>query len=87
MRIADIPTSLEEMEKWSEDYEKKNMVFNETNKKVADETVRMLLFNVPTFAHGFARKIVGELQLEESGFLLSLSFVIETSFFFFFQHL
>lgn len=63
MRIDSIPTTLEEMEKWSEDYESRHMVFADTNKKVADETVRMLLHHVPSFAHSFARKIVGEYRV------------------------
>lgn len=60
MRIEAIPTSLEALENWAKEYEEKNMVFAETNKKVADETVRMLLFHVPHFAHGVARMVVGE---------------------------
>lgn len=53
---------MEEMEKWSVEYEKKCMVPDETNKKTADETTAMLLYDAPQSLHPFGYKVVSALM-------------------------
>jgi len=52
----------EDITAWADGYEAKYMVPEETNKKVADCLIPMLLFYVPRSAEGAARNIVGYLM-------------------------
>lgn len=49
----------EDIKNWAEEYERKFMVPEMSNKQTADQLVPMLLFHVPGFALPFAREIVG----------------------------
>ena len=53
---------LEELAAWSEEYERECMVPAETNKKTANETVEILLWNMPSLLKPFGKKIVSVLM-------------------------
>lgn len=53
---------LEEVLQWAEDYEKKNMVPHINNKITADETVSLLLWNIPPAMKGIAKNLVRALM-------------------------
>ncbi|KAL2914281.1 hypothetical protein HK105_206227 [Polyrhizophydium stewartii] len=58
MGIKDIPATLEDARRYMEDYETAHMKFTETNAKIADATVKVLLNDVPSLLHGIARQFV-----------------------------
>jgi hypothetical protein len=47
MGIKDIPPSFDEFREWSEAYERDYMVPNEINAVVAEQTINLVLQNVP----------------------------------------
>ena len=49
---------LDKIRTWSQAYEKRNMVANPDNRKIADETVTLLLWVVPSYLQGSGRKAV-----------------------------
>ncbi|KAL1624019.1 hypothetical protein SLS56_008001 [Neofusicoccum ribis] len=53
---------MEEIEKWSSEYEEKYMVSDEYNKKTADETTAMLLYDAPKSLHPLGLKVVSALM-------------------------
>lgn len=53
---------LEEVLQWAEDYEKKNMVPHINNKITADETVLLLLWNIPPAMKGIGKNFVRALM-------------------------
>ena len=53
---------LEEMNEWSAEYEKRVMVPDKNNHKIAEQTVAILLYSIPRFAKGIGRKIVSALM-------------------------
>jgi hypothetical protein len=55
-------TWLESVRTWSQEYEARYMVPHRDNRRVADETMRLLLFDVPSAAHPAAREVVSALM-------------------------
>ena len=53
---------LEEILQWAEHYEKKNMVPHINNKITADETVSLLLWNIPPAIKGIGENLVRALM-------------------------
>lgn len=53
---------LDELLQWAEDYEKKNMVPHINNKITADETVLLLLWNIPPVMKGIGKNFVRALM-------------------------
>ncbi|KAK0659986.1 Mycophenolic acid synthesis protein B [Lasiodiplodia hormozganensis] len=53
---------IDEVAKWSEAYEKKYMVPHQDNKKTADETTAMLLYDAPSSLHPVGFKVVSALM-------------------------
>jgi hypothetical protein len=49
---------IHDIQAWSEAYEKRCMVFDINNKMTADETTKLLLYDVPKFAHPWGRLVV-----------------------------
>ncbi len=62
MGIKDIPDTLEGLVEWSETYERNCMRYQLCNREVADHTTNLLLYALPSFLHGFARKLVASLM-------------------------
>lgn len=62
MGIRAIPDTLDEFLEWSETYERNHMLFQQCNKDVADHTTDLLMYALPSFLHGFARKLVASLM-------------------------
>ncbi|TKY87315.1 hypothetical protein EX895_003992 [Sporisorium graminicola] len=62
MGIKDIPDSLDDFLEWSENYERNYMHFQQCNRDVADHTTNLLMYALPSFLHGFARKLVASLM-------------------------
>ncbi|CBQ72139.1 conserved hypothetical protein [Sporisorium reilianum SRZ2] len=60
--IQDIPDTLADLIEWSQDYERNYMRFEQCNQDVADHTTNLLLYALPSFLHGFARKLVASLM-------------------------
>jgi hypothetical protein len=54
----------EELQEWSEAYEREFMVPDKWNNKLADETVAILVYNLPEWLKGFAHKVVATLMDE-----------------------
>ncbi|KAF2667636.1 hypothetical protein BT63DRAFT_426487 [Microthyrium microscopicum] len=55
---------MEKLEAWSDAYEEKAMVPGISNKTTADQTVAVLLWDVPSALHPFGRKVVSALMDE-----------------------
>ena len=53
-----------ELQVWSEAYEREFMVPDKWNNKLADETVAILVYNLPEWLKGPARKVVAALMDE-----------------------
>jgi hypothetical protein len=53
---------LHEIEAWSVEYEKEFMVPDEHNRKTADETTALLLYDVPEGMRGSGKKVVSALM-------------------------
>lgn len=51
-----------ELQVWSEAYEREFMVPDKWNNKLADETVAILVYNLPEWLKGPARKVVAALM-------------------------
>ncbi|CAD6947967.1 unnamed protein product [Tilletia controversa] len=62
--IADIPETREALAEWREEYESTHMVFEPSNRYVADKTVDLLLWHVPKFMHPFATQVIVSLMYE-----------------------
>jgi hypothetical protein len=58
MNIRDIPSSLEDFEKFIADYEKKNFIFSETNKQVGNATISIVKGWMPFFAKPFVLPVM-----------------------------
>ncbi|KAI5071886.1 hypothetical protein GOP47_0014137, partial [Adiantum capillus-veneris] len=58
MGIRDIPSSLKDFAVYKEDYESKHMVYSNTNKEIAEMTMKLLLSEMPAFFRPIARKLV-----------------------------
>lgn len=58
MGIEHIPATLKDCEVWTEEFEKTNMYYCESNMICAESAIRMILANLPAFLHGFARHII-----------------------------
>lgn len=54
----------EDVKVWSEAYEKQHMVPNDYNHKLADETTRILLVNIPRVLAPYAKPVVATLMDE-----------------------
>ena len=50
---------LQELREWSEAYEKKHMMPAQSNKKLADSTLDIMLYSIPSWAHGIGVKFFG----------------------------
>ncbi|KAI4290559.1 MAG: hypothetical protein L6R35_000172 [Caloplaca aegaea] len=53
---------LEELQAWSEQYERKNMLPHPDNKRNADETVAILLWGIPKSLKSFGKRVVSALM-------------------------
>ncbi|MCO5603391.1 hypothetical protein L7F22_057541 [Adiantum nelumboides] len=58
MGILDIPSTLKDLAVYKEDYERKHMVYSDTNKEIAEMTLKLLLSEMPSFLQPIARKLV-----------------------------
>ncbi|ORY75123.1 hypothetical protein BCR37DRAFT_395626 [Protomyces lactucae-debilis] len=58
MEIHYIPESLEALIGWSEAYEREKMKYADTNKQLAESTIKVFLAPVPRLLHPFARRII-----------------------------
>ncbi|KAI8806134.1 hypothetical protein BJ742DRAFT_855363 [Cladochytrium replicatum] len=58
MNIRDIPDTLEEVEKWAKDYEKKCQVYAESNAHVGEYTVKVVTDLIPSFLHPAVRALM-----------------------------
>jgi hypothetical protein len=60
MGIADLPDSLEDFRNWREEFERREMRFEPTNRVVADATVKVLLdmLRVPVLLRGTAKAVL-----------------------------
>jgi len=58
MGIKDLPQNYEECEKWNEEYEKKFMIYAESNVKIAESTTKLFLSVVPESIRGQARMVI-----------------------------
>ena len=50
------------VDEWAERYEEKHMLPAESNKAVAEQTVALLLYEVPSFLHPFGKHVVSSLM-------------------------
>ena len=55
MGIKDIPSTLEELEAWTEEFENEHMVYVDSNRLCAETTMNLYLRGVPGFLKNFAR--------------------------------
>ncbi|KAG0286649.1 hypothetical protein BGZ96_009281 [Linnemannia gamsii] len=61
MNIENIPRTYEELARWSENYERENMVYAPSNVAIAQATTGFLLSKAPKFLHPLGRHIVSAL--------------------------
>lgn len=52
---------LEELRVWSQAYEEKHMVPADSNKRLADSTLRLILWKLPSSLHGIGKNILATL--------------------------
>ena len=57
MGMTDIPKTLEELQVWTDAYEKTDMFYSESNRKCYDATIDLFLRNVPSFLKGLATDV------------------------------
>ena len=67
MNIRDIPASLEELERWSDEFERANLRFSESSRRVADDTLGLFLSWYPAPLRPLLRPAV--LALLDDGLL------------------
>lgn len=65
MGMKDIPATLKDCEKWTEEFEKTNIYYCESNRICAECAMNMSLKNVPGFMRGFVRHVIASF-LEEN---------------------
>lgn len=58
MGIKDVPITLKDCEEWTEEFEKTNIYYCDSNRICAESTINMVLANVPKFMQGFARQVI-----------------------------
>lgn len=58
MNIRDIPASIEDLERWSDDFERDNLCFSESSRRVADDTLGLFLSWYPAPLRGLIRPAV-----------------------------
>ena len=58
MNIRDIPATLEEMERWSDEFERDNLRFSESSRHVADDTLGLFLSWYPAPLRRVLRPVV-----------------------------
>ncbi|CAF0939241.1 unnamed protein product [Rotaria sordida] len=58
MNIENIPLTCKEIEKWSEDYELKHMIYTKNNQICGEATLRLMLSLYPDWMKNFIRKIL-----------------------------
>jgi hypothetical protein len=58
MNIHDIPESIEELQEFVNDYEARNFIYRETNRKVADATIRIVQGWLPFFVKPFVLPVM-----------------------------
>ncbi|KAG0367452.1 hypothetical protein BGZ54_003865 [Gamsiella multidivaricata] len=61
MKIRNIPRTVQELEEWTEEYERSHMVYANTNVAIAEVTTDLLLSLAPSFTHAFGRQVVSAL--------------------------
>lgn len=72
MGIKNIPLTLEEIEKWSIDYERKHMVYSKDNQLCGEATLALMLNIYPNFMRNFIRKAL--ISLIDERLRLSMGF-------------
>jgi hypothetical protein len=72
MGIQNIPNSFEEFNDWNIDFEKKHMIFEQSNQDVAECTLRLLLSSYPPFLHSIVRN--ASLSLMDERLLHSMNY-------------
>ena len=72
---------LNELSKWSDEYEERSMVPNKNNHKTAEQTMAILLYSLPAFMKPYGKKIV--LALMDERLRSAMMYVEFLSFFFF----
>lgn len=73
---------LDELNEWSAEYEKRYMVPDKNNQKTAEQTVAILLYNIPGFLKPYGRRIVSALmddRLRTAMMSVSYLILLETS--------
>jgi hypothetical protein len=58
MGIKHIPENIQELERWEEEYEKKNMKYADSNRRVADAQFTLLLEKYPRCTHSLLRRAI-----------------------------
>jgi hypothetical protein len=58
MNIKDIPATLEELDRWSREYERTQLRFSEGSRRVADDTLGLFLSRYPAMIRPLARPAV-----------------------------
>lgn len=58
MKIENIPKTFPEIRDWADAYEKRVMIPDAKNHKLAETTTGLLLYYTPKFIKGFAKKII-----------------------------
>jgi len=61
MNIRDIPADLDELDRWSLAYERANLRFSPSSRRVADDTLKLFLAWYPRPIHGLVRLVINSL--------------------------
>lgn len=57
MGITDIPSTLDEFDKWNKAFEQRNMVYAESNIAISEPTIELFLCILPWFMRSFGRQV------------------------------
>ncbi|KAK9473649.1 Mycophenolic acid synthesis protein B [Dipodascopsis tothii] len=58
MAIKNLPESLDALIEWSDKYEEKNMIYTESNAKVGEYTIQLLLSTLPFFVRPYVTSVL-----------------------------
>jgi hypothetical protein len=72
MGIEDIPLTLNDLEKWANDYEDKNMIYSKDNQLCGEATLALMLVQFPQWMQSFVRQV--SLSLVDERLRISMGF-------------
>jgi hypothetical protein len=58
MGIENIPSTLNDLEKWTKDYEEKHMIYSKNNQICGEATLALMIIQYPKFMQSFIRKVL-----------------------------